>query len=278
MQLVQLDGCNAVSMNGVEWGLYLTDRKILDRDNFNSTIPFYSPEIKYGVWSKSTGLSRSPLIGTVDGERVERLGQAILQYVREYENSVPFKQDDHFEAWLLDDSTNKPVALLQSVSSAREIGYLGEAKWRPGQLIRAQFHSSAGLTEAGSAAEAIQSSIQKRCSAGRIGWFERNPNHHDIYRFEEQEQVAVAVDTLPYFPVTLDWQAAEQQQLIQAYLDWLSPWLLLDQHIPLRLRHDMIPIACKYVDRLYAIKKLLPESICRDNRIKVALVQAAISA
>ncbi len=113
MQVVATAGGEAVSIDGVEWGLYLDDHDLQAADG-GETEDCQVMDIRYGRWSARDGLRRAPLLSTMNLAAIHQAGSQLVAALEQLAHRVPFPLADQFELWLLDASTDQPLALLDS--------------------------------------------------------------------------------------------------------------------------------------------------------------------
>jgi hypothetical protein len=177
MNIISTGGADAVTIDGVNWTLYV-------HDNFDC--PTYDPEeffeidmpdIRFGDWNKKTGLRRSPLIASYHYNEIRAIGHALLEAVEKYADSCPFPFADKYELWLLDSDNHEPLALLDSVCNKHELHSSGSLVWEAGIRCREEFlkeHSFADRQNI-SAADLLNQFINQRAgTCPSAQWFYRD--------------------------------------------------------------------------------------------------------
>ena len=166
MQTIEAEQVDAASIDGLRWGLYITDESVYDFVDLNSVTPFHSADVKYGDWSEKEGLLRSPSLPIMNYERVRERGDELLRIVEEHSKYVPFVLGDRFERWLLEDEDRRPVVLLESAYRAEEASYNSNTLWRIGQRAEREFLGDMTMDDETSAARRLQQLINRHCRLG----------------------------------------------------------------------------------------------------------------
>ena len=81
----------------------------------------------------------------------------------------------------------------------------------------------------------------------------------------------------PPYGIRQAWQDEELAGLVEAYLHWLSPCLLLMVDGSAGEIEKLVKHAVQYPDRLYQVRRMLPADLLLRKEIKSALVQAELS-
>ena len=165
VNVVEIDGADAVSRDGVHWALYIQGEVDLEALEDGSTCRIPLPDIKYGAWSLAGGLKRAPVRYVVDYAWVDALGSWLLEEVKLSADAVPFPLRDRYELWLLDHLQGMPLALLDSACSSDTLSEIASAKWEPGQLAGQEFRApSRALDEGRRMASLTASCWPKSCA------------------------------------------------------------------------------------------------------------------
>ena len=80
-------------------------------------------------------------------------------------------------------------------------------------------------------------------------------------------------DAAPILPWRCDWPGADEQQLVDDYTAYLSPYLLTLQRLDDALRERMEQLAVQQFDLIDYVLPLLPE-VLDPGRMEVARVKA----
>ncbi len=282
MSVVEVDGADAVSKDGIHWSLYVhgeVDRE-LGEDGHWREIPL--PDIKYGTWSAETGLKRAPIRSVADYEEIDTTGQRVLGAIKANCASLPFPISDHFELWLLAADDFLPLTLIAAATEHESRETPERPAWRPGKAAREQFHGpDHELVDAEADCEALARIVNDRAGLQPVAqWFRRR-----LDGIGEGMEINSAAETMPRrnlpaeaFPELLlrdDWHNPEDGALIRAYLDWQSPWLLLLQTLHTDTRRRLERAARQRAIETSRQHHLYPTVIDPDG-LKVALVEARL--
>jgi hypothetical protein len=199
---------------------------------------------------------------------------------------VPFPLTDAFELWLLD-SNDRPLALLHSAVREEDLELDCHIDWRAGQECRRKFHSEAmqalerDAEAPTSAGEYLTRHINARAGRSpRAQWFRRTPDNRGegLQGINLAPQLcgrSLAAEAFPRYFLREDDSSAPHRRLIQDFIAWQAPWLLLLQHLNLTTRSRLERLArarALTVDKHYA---LLPEIVDADT-LNIARVEAAL--
>ncbi|MBD3671424.1 MAG: hypothetical protein HUJ29_11700 [Gammaproteobacteria bacterium] len=267
---------DAATLDGVNWGLYLTDESIYRFMDLNSVAPFQSAEIKYGEWSESQGLKRAPLLPGMHTNNVELMGNQLLKLVEQESRHLPFELVDCYERWLLDDQTGEPLALLESAFGEQEITYNSNTRWKMGDRALRE------LKQQGEDARRLESAINSRGSLGNNAWFHRQSDTYGVRisrtgESSNHDNGTVTIE-LPLHGFSLHWDEPEIYRIAVQYLSWLSPWLLVMRQDQDKELERLVEDAVQYPQRLYSMRRFLGADIRERRDIKAALVSARLNA
>ncbi|MDH5649382.1 MAG: hypothetical protein OEY67_06965, partial [Gammaproteobacteria bacterium] len=85
----------------------------------------------------------------------------------------------------------------------------------------------------------------------------------------------VSLEDFPGLLLRRDWVDSQMTNIIQEFISWQAPWLLLLQGISDDIRNELEKFACKYSRRLALNQRLYPKVINQDS-IRAALVEARL--
>jgi hypothetical protein len=219
VNVIKYRAAEAVTMDGLHWDIYVAN------DSLNAGLKSRAQisDIRYGSWSEASGLKRGPLYPSDDFMRMEAQGHVVCDYLRAHHREVPFAFADCFERWLLDDD-GQPLALVHSVASEEEarteMDPHSAGEWRAGFAAEEQFHS--GAAEGENAAQALNRVVNRL--ARRAEWMQRLP---DGSGRSLEDGRALAAARFPVLLLAPEGREARIARLIQDYLCWQAPWLLL---------------------------------------------------
>ncbi|MDH5633807.1 MAG: hypothetical protein OEZ10_12535 [Gammaproteobacteria bacterium] len=277
MQVVETDGADAASIDGVHWDLYVDDLDTLHDACRRGYDDVSVPDIKFGSWSHEHGLLRAPLIPTRNLDAVQQAGEALLDMVRKLESRVPFPAGDDLELWLLDDQ-GMPVVLIDSCPVYAENTTVENPRWLIGQRCRQQFRSqSANGTPC---AEWLEQRINAQAgSPGRAQWFLRSESGACALdgvaldrRWYERQLPASA---FPELTLKTDWNEPQLRNRASEYIAWLSPFLLQLPHLSDHCRSRLERSAWLQPGQVNRLQPMYPRVIDVDG-LRATLVRARI--
>jgi hypothetical protein len=237
--VVQGDGAAAISLNGTVWQIELRvdgmhrGWSILDR-----SAPAAVP---YGFWSPEEGMLRRlplPPMMQLDQGGITQQAEAFTQALAQGFQQLRFPQADHHELWLLDDTEQRPLALLASSESPpqRTAGY--PLHWKCYEFDKEPVIGQPGqssLAQAEREARQLEQQVAERARRGLRRWFQRDPQGQGI-----SEGQRLDASLFPQCGLREDWPDQQQQERVQAYLTKLAPRLLALPHLddPVRQRYE----------------------------------------
>ena len=284
MNVIDTGDADAVTTDGKVWTLYLRDFNLLNIAN-DGDMDIEVPDIRFGIWSAESGLKRCPLLNTMNYEAIQISGNALLDAVKYYANLVPFDLADNYELWLLDKYMAQPLALLHSECFQSELSEPEHIPWTSGLLCRESFQSTYLFEN-----EVIDKSInhaqwlteQINIAAGtqpRVQWFLRDKNRNGIglkcsCKNSQLEGRSVPKEFFPKLLINRKWVNKPVSTVVNDYLGWHSPWLLLLQHFGDATRALLEGIACKQQALTVDAQQQLYPKIVNEEIIKAARVEA----
>ena len=241
-------------------------------------------DIRYGHWSPKDGLIRGPIYPSDDFKRMEEQGAQVYEHLLQHFEDLPFPFLDNYELWLLDKNAC-PLALIDSSLRESEINKDPILDWRAGQACRHEFisetYASIQLDREINAGQYLTDYINQLCSTPpQAQWFKRTLDGHGIgmkghnisEEFVNRELDDTYFDTLMISDKNHDNQHIN---LINEFIQWQSPWLLLLDSISDSQRMILEERAQKRALVVDQLHQLYPEII--DIRlINVARVEAML--
>jgi hypothetical protein len=277
-QFVQYGPARAVSADGRHWQLQVAVRT--PRPRWGSLDPTGDQRrmVGYGAWSPIDGLVRLPLDPTVDAAVVHDAAAPLLRILPEAHQWIPFALADRYELWLLDTDA-VPLALLASSSDANQLPSPRRPTWHASARGDLSFRASGdGSEPAHHDRDRVEALVN--ATAGRpvrAQWFRRAP-HVEALSAHHPPQGTNHVpgpDELPELPVRSTWRDQEQQQLMDAFIDWQAPLLLTLPTLSDQTRDRLERAACRQPLALDAWHRLYPR-VLNKARVKTALVEATL--
>jgi hypothetical protein len=284
MNCVRYRSADAVTADGVHWDIYVSNEGLLE-DLPGRGRPQVS-DIRFGAWSRDTGLRRGPLHPSEDFRRMERLGQRLYEHLLEVHDRVPFPFRDHYELWLLDRAA-RPLVLLDSALAADELDRRQPLRWLTGQSSRRSFTSAAAerLGIAGSDPGAIADYL----GAYINGCAGPEPAAQVFRRLDDGSgtgldginldtglvQRTLAADAFPAHLLEDTRHDATHRALIEDFIRWQAPWQLLLPELDAATRTAFEQHARVQPLKLAQQYRLYPEIIDRQA-IDAARVEARL--
>jgi len=286
VNVVEIEGADAVCRDGVNWMLYIQGGTELARsdEGVESQVPL--PDIKFGTWSRMAGLKRAPVRYVTDYDQVDWLGSRLLEAVKSRSNGLPFPHGDKYELWLLDGASAQPLALLASVCDERDAGAVDPIAWNPGQAARESFRRTGKHTR--SVDEATQLARLVRAAAGSAPaaqWFLREDRggggtglscSRDLPELRGRR---LRRDAFPELLLRSDWSSQEDSALVSDFHAWQAPWLLALQTIS-RATRSWLERAARaralLTDQLYPnYPEIIDPGVIKAARVEAALRRAS---
>jgi hypothetical protein len=233
---VKYHSAEGVSTDGINWDIYVSNDLLLE--DLDTDRQVQVSDIRYGKWSISTGLKRGPLFPSDDFKYLEQQGAIVLDYVQKHHDEVPFSLADNFELWLLD-RDHMPLALLDSAITRDELDIERSLTWRAGNLCHKTFKASilqnllSNSATPDNSANYLTNFINNQSSdPPSAQWFERDPIGHaqglfGINLANDLETRQLPAEAFPVALLNRPVTDAPHQQLIDEFLNWQAPWLLL---------------------------------------------------
>lgn len=283
MNVIALDDAEAVTTDGVNWLLYVRDHFNTAEDDPEEFAKIDYPHIRFGSWSEANGLKRAPALPCYHYLEIQHKGERLLEVVRHYSADVPFEFRDIYELWLLEKDTRQPLALIDSACSDRDMYNNDLLAWRAGNLCRSQFKSNVAKLNDGvhSHADLLNQLVNSRAGIRPSAqWFLREDNGYGYgLKGINLDARLISRELSPrLFPrmfVEEQWENKTHAKLVNDFINWMSPWLLLLDFIKDPQRKALELTARKHaiqVDKLY----LLYPKIIEEKYIKAARVEAML--
>ena len=236
INVVKYQSAEAVSTDGINWDIYVSNDLLLE--DLDTDKPIQTSDIRYGKWSCVNGLKRGPIYPSEDFKYLEHQGAIALDYIQKHHTEVPFPLADNFELWLLD-RNQMPLALLDSAISRHDLDDERNLHWRAGNLCRKTFQAShwedlfSPTTSSVNSADYLTQFVNGQASDPPTAqWFERDSagNARGLFGINLDDKLQTRHLLAKAFPVSLlttPETDTPHQQLIDEFLNWQAPWLLL---------------------------------------------------
>jgi len=289
LQVAELGAARALSLDGVRWEIQILcpqPEHTWRSANQGEPVMRY---LRFGAWSKETGVRRVPLSPILDLDLMLEASAAVTGQLAQRLDRLPFAPADLHELWLLD-GDRVPFAMLASSVLAPSASRARHEPWSAGARSDHSFQSRRLLTRGipirqGDDPRHHASCLERlvRDTAGRparLAWFRRD-------RDGGGDEVAEAIGTAEagsrrlgavHFPPLLlreGWPDLAESDLVGDYLSWCSPYLLmlpgLDDARRDRLEHAAKAHALKVesLHRLYP--KILNPALLRSIRVEARM-------
>lgn len=280
LQVVETHNARAYSPNGRVWQIQvLTQRPDHTWRSFSDHPPV-EQFFNFGLWDATNGMQKIPANPMLDIGTMSSAAEALARQLLALESRLPFALIDDFECWSTD-YNGQPVALLATTEEQRMMRELQVSRWQATRLADHGFVSAALLRRG----VAAQGTLGPREHAERLerqvrqlgqhkAWFRRHDDGSGERLSPGAAHIASTVE-LPQLGIRLDWAQDSERELVQDYVTWQAPRLLMLQHIDDSTRAGLEPLACRQAVELATGHRLLPQ-IIDPARIEAARVEARL--
>ena len=276
VHVLRYQSAEAVTTDGIHWDIYVANDELLKGLPRHKKIQ--TSDIRYGSWSRDKGLKRGPIYPSEDFKRMEAQGAIAYEALLKLHDRLPFPLRDYLELWLLD-PVGLPLVLLTSVPSESEMEPHPLLEWHAGHVAQQQF-VSASVALPRNAAEDLTRYIKEQGGTPAVAqWFERQPDGSGIGLTGHNMPVALQGRDLSHeaFPQSLISRGLgndQQRQLVDDYLIWLAPCLLL---LPLQkeTRRELESLARQQPFEVLKYSHLYP-AMADEAQVNAARVEATL--
>jgi len=282
MNTIALPDADAVTIDGINWELYIHDCFHNHRADPEEFTQIDMPDIRFGSWSRKAGLTRAPLIDSYYYDEIQIIGTLLLEAVREFADRVPFEFRDNYELWLLDQERREPLALLDSACFKRDIYTPASLKWKAGIRCREQFRSRIAPEDADKTPADLLDQLVNNRAGDRPGaqWFKRRDDGYGYgMRGVNLDERLIGRELSPrLFPrlfIEQSWDNEPATALVDDFIDWLSPWILLLDFLKDPQREAFEAAARRHAMIVDRVHPLYPKVVC-DRHIRAARVEAML--
>ena len=293
IQILETEKARAVSNDGINWRIQIQSQ-ILKTPWHELEIPAnYDRYFVYGVWSRKGDLVRVPIHPTLYQEHVEQSARDLIHTLLKYHDQTPFPQRDIYEYWLLDTKELKPLVLVDSSVDDNLPEFAHSMHWYPCENNDNSFTTSAFLERQETttlkihAKELLSDVVRNLTGSPSVAiWVKRDEVGQGRLITHNQKSKTLMHDhfTQAEFPVLgikQIWETEYEQQLVDDYIQWLSPLLLtlssLDQETraKLEIAAQHRPLVVEKIHHLYPkivdhslLNKILVEAAMRKSQAK----------
>ncbi len=283
MNIISIGGADAVTIDGNSWTLYIHDNFGCPTDDPEEFFELEMPDIRFGDWNKKTGLIRSPLIASYHYNEIQAIGNALLLAVEEFADQCPYGFEDKYELWLLDGKTNEPLALLESVCKEAEIFTPENLNWEAGLRCKQEFLKEFSLTDKqlSTTGDLLNQIINQRAGEHPSAqWFYRDQfdygkGMHGINLDNNLAYRELSARLFPKLLVQQQWLNKSDESLIDTFINWLSPYLLVLDFLRDTQREALEQSARQYallVDKMYPLyPKVINQQIINTARVEAMM-------
>jgi hypothetical protein len=276
---IRYASAEAVTMDGEHWEIYVSNDAL--RQGLDPRRAVQISDIRYGSWSAESGLKRGPLYPSDDFLRMEEMGDIVYGHLTRLHRRIPFDFRDSHELWLLDDD-RRPLALLHSTVSANDIDLDLPIEWRAGFAARERFSSDARpATTDEAASDYLARYVNARAgSVPAAQWFRRESDGSGTGLKGMGLPAglvgrSVEPAAFPALFLSLADHDDGHRRLVEEYLAWQAPWLLLLPGLDGDTRRRLEKHARRQALEVLKQYRLYPEIIDEEG-IKTALVEAVM--
>ncbi|HHJ34255.1 MAG TPA: hypothetical protein ENJ87_00675 [Gammaproteobacteria bacterium] len=283
MNIISTGGADAVTIDGTNWTLYVHDNFDCPTDDPEEFFEIEMPDIRFGDWNKKTGLRRSPLIASYHYSEIQAIGNVLLDAVLRYSDQCPYPFEDKYELWLLDEKNNEPLALLDSVCNETEISVPDTLAWEAGLRCKQEFQQEFSLSpeQDTTAGEFLNQIINQRAGdQPSAQWFYRNRFSYGkgLSGINLQQQFIgreLSARLFPKMLVQQQWHDEAKASLVEAFIHWLSPYLLVLDFLRDAQRESLELIARNHallVDKMFPLyPKIINQQAINSARVEASL-------
>jgi hypothetical protein len=281
LQVVADEDARAYSANGRVWQIQAAAERPDHTWRSVSEGPASRQFFNFGLWDPHDGLHQVPANPVLDIGAMSAAAERLIARLSTLIDSLPFGLVDHIECWSMD-AEDRPIALLattedRSTAPDRSVGAWQATRQADQGFIAPSLLSIDTGTQprptARAHAERLEHEVRTR---GREqAWFDRSdPNKVD--RLDANgKSLATDTRTFPPLGLTTDWADRDTRALVQDYLDWQAPRLLLLPNLSDELRGRLEQAACRHAVELSSVYSLLPR-IVDHTAVEAARVEAKL--
>jgi len=289
--VVKTPGARALSLDGVHWQIQVLahpPRGLWARGGEQEEPRYF----RFGDWSESTGMTRVPLNPILDAGLMVARCQRIIWQVRAATPSLPFPLGPELELWLLD-GDGLPLALLATALPRSDLDAYAVVDWTAGDRGDGRPFVSPTLAARGVPdrdasgrslhLEALECLVAQRAAPGHgTQWFQIEGE--EVLGLDHGADPALGGRRLaraqfPALSLRTQWEGGDTQRLVDEYLAWLAPYLLMLPDLPDPVRQDLETMAAHHallVDALWRLyPRVLDPALIRRARIEARLRSAA---
>jgi hypothetical protein len=203
---------------------------------------------------------------------------------------LPFPQTDHVELWLLNKTSRRPLALLQTRNSAPVAESAIDAVWWPFLVGDTDFHAEclrgrnaarSGLAWPAPHRDVLARQVNDAARPYSLAqWFVRTPDGRGkglkgSHLPADLRGRILNKEAFPELLVEESWSDPAAGALVREYHDWNAAALLTHLDLTADTRRRLETAACRRPEKLLEVFRLIPEFVDRA-KLDIALVQARL--
>lgn len=287
VQVVEVADGRALSYDGWVWQIQLRAQQPIARPAWgNVGAPQTSrPLFRYGSWTQDGEIRRLPLNPVLGDVSAYPALTALVAALTE-RPSLPFPRQDRFECWVVD-REGRPVVLFASACEEATRELPPHPRWQASTPDEPAFRSAALAATAGTddkphAAWLVDTVSRFVGMPLSLQWFRREDDGSGSALDGKHLRPEWLARQLPAsaFPPRLlreSWSDPLTAAVIQEYLTWQAPYLLMLAELSDTQRRLLEIQACRRPMLLMGVRRLLPSILDREL-LDAALVRARLEA
>ncbi len=281
LQVFLSEHARALSANGRVWEIQvLSDRP----QGLWANTPFSGRQFyTFGRWSAAEGLRQVPINPLFNVRDMIASAQALIDALRPALEGLPFPPADPFEAWLLEERSSAPLALLQSGRSEAECRPIEQPKWIAAERgdfgFVSEHLSRRGLPDNDGYNPRVHASFLEAMVRDRAGqaqrcvWFHRHEDGSGSRCGEPQTRLDA--DAFPPLTLCERWPDSDETDLVADYVRWQAPRLLMLPTLTPATRDRLERLAVRQAEAVDRLWRLYPQ-IHNQALLNRARVEARI--
>ena len=276
-RIIQQQSVRAISNDGLNWRI-----QIQTPSNTEQTLNRY---ILFGLWTRNEGLKAFPIHPQQASTANCQLATEFVAQLPDCLDGLDFPLRDNMEYWLLD-NIQQPLALLLACKPDEQLPQIGRPTWLPcarddHTFVSSHVHQHSVLHDHSTTPTFHRDLVAQRVheAAGQhrqVQWFHRQSDGSGIgHSSESLAERHLPAEAFPHYLVRQQWDELLQQQLMDDFFHWQSPWLLSLPDLTEQERLQLETQACTYPQRLHALYHLYP-TLLQKELITKTLIEAKL--
>lgn len=218
VQIIESEKARASTSNGLVWHIELLVDVPAGWGSLGSDT-LQKEWYLHALWSERDGLVELPTGEMSKCMRAAENSQLMVQAITENQEGLPFALADRRELWLLDEATNKPLALLFAMLPQASAPSPEPRHWK-GCLGREGVSGQRRFPEI----ERLEAEVRKRAgfNLNKLWVTREMPGANELGSSAEQ----IGEQAFPVYGISEEWPDKAVAALVQRYIDWIAPSLL----------------------------------------------------